>query len=70
MGEVLIPEPLIQFNPSFQKGETLNALIEQNLINLNLLKTFGAYSLYKHQIEAIKIGIQDSGFVVTHSNLL
>jgi len=27
MGEGLIPEPLIQFNPSFQKGETLNALI-------------------------------------------
>lgn len=65
MGEGLIPEPLIQFNPSFQKGETLNALIEQNLINSNLPKTFGGYSLYKHQIEAIKIGIQDKGFVVT-----
>lgn len=65
MGEGLIPEPLIQFNPSFQKGETLNALIEQNLINSNLPKTFGGYTLYKHQIKAIKIGIQDKGFVVT-----
>lgn len=65
MGEGLIPEPLIQFNPSFQKGETLNALIEQNLINANLPKTFGGYTLYKHQIEAIKVGIQNKGFVVT-----
>lgn len=65
MGEGLIPEPLIQFNPSFQKGETLNALIEQKLINSNLPKTFGGYTLYKHQIEAIKIGIQNKGFIVT-----
>ena len=65
MGEGLIPEPLIQFNPSFQKGDTLNSLIEQNLINSNLPKTFGEYILYKHQIEAIKIGIQNKGFVVT-----
>lgn len=62
MGDGLIPEPLIQFNPSFQKGETLNALIEQNLINSNLPKTFGGYTLYKHQIGAIKIGIQNIGF--------
>ena len=65
MGDGLIPEPLIQFNPSFQKGETLNELIEQNLINSNLPKTFGGYTLYKHQIEAIKIGIQNNGFIVT-----
>jgi ATP-dependent helicase YprA (DUF1998 family) len=65
MGDGLIPEPLIQFNPSFQKGETLNVLIDQKLINSNLPKTFGSYTLYKHQIEAIKIGIKDKGFVVT-----
>lgn len=65
MGEGLIPEPLIQFNPSFQKAQTLNELIEQNLINSNLSKTFGGYTLYKHQIEAIKIGIQNKGFIVT-----
>ena len=47
MGEGLIPEPLIQFNPSFQKGETLNALIEQKLINSNLPKTFGGYTPLK-----------------------
>jgi len=64
-GNGLIPEPLIQFNPSFQKGETLNDLISQNLINSNLPKTFGGYTLYKHQIEAIKIGVQNKGFVVT-----
>lgn len=65
MGEGLIPEPLIQFNPSFERGESLNSLIEQNLINHNLPKAFGDYVLYKHQIEAIKIGIQNKGFIVT-----
>lgn len=64
-GDGLIPDPLIQFNPSFQKGDSLNALTEQKLIHPNLSKTFGSYTLYKHQIEAIKIGIQDKGFIVT-----
>ena len=60
-----IPDPLIQFNPSFEKGNSLKDLDDQGLINKNLKKTFGTYNLYSHQTEAIKIGIQDKGFVVT-----
>lgn len=56
-----IPEPLIQFNPSFEKGNSLNDLP----VNAALSKAFGAYNLYKHQYEAIQIGIQNKGFVVT-----
>ena len=56
-----IPEPLIQFNPSFAKGKALKDLN----INKNLIKAFGDYDLYKHQVEAIELGIQSKGFVVT-----
>ncbi|MFA5300787.1 MAG: DEAD/DEAH box helicase, partial [Lutibacter sp.] len=60
-----IPDPLIQFNPSFEKGNSLQDLYNEGLINQNLVKTFGSYTLYSHQTEAIKIGIQNKGFVVT-----
>ncbi|SEQ03180.1 protein of unknown function [Hyunsoonleella jejuensis] len=60
-----IPDPLIQFNPSFKKGNSLKDLFDQGLINKNLIKTFGDFNLYSHQTEAIQIGIQNQGFVVT-----
>lgn len=61
----ILPEPLIQFNPSFEKGESLEELVQENTIHPNLLKTLGKYRLYKHQVEATQIGSQDKGFVVT-----
>ncbi len=60
-----IPEPLIQFNPSFQKGESLQDLVNSGEINQNVLTAFGGYNLYRHQIEALKLGISGKGFVVT-----
>ncbi|MET6989139.1 DEAD/DEAH box helicase [Sediminicola arcticus] len=60
-----IPDPLIQFNPSFKKGKSLQDLYTEGLINKKLGKSFGNYNLYSHQTEAIQIGIQNKGFVVT-----
>lgn len=60
-----IPEPLVQFNPSFQKGDSLESLANQGLVHKSLHQIFGAYDLYKHQVEALKIGIQEKGFIVT-----
>lgn len=60
-GNGFIPEPLIQFNPSFEKGISLNELP----VNQNLSKAFGNYILYKHQTEAIQTGIENRGFIVT-----
>ena len=60
-----IPEPLIQFNPSFQKGESLQDLVNAGEIHQNVLTAFGGYNLYRHQIEALKLGISGKGFVVT-----
>ncbi|RBP32795.1 uncharacterized protein DUF1998 [Oceanihabitans sediminis] len=64
-GDGFIPDPLIQFNPSFKKGDSLQDLYNQRLINKHLIKTFGDFNLYSHQTEAIQIGIQNKGFVVT-----
>ncbi len=61
----ILPEPLIQFNPSFERGQSFDELIQENIIHSNLPKAFGSYRLYRHQIEAIKIGVQDKGFIVT-----
>jgi len=61
----ILPDPLIQFNPSFERGESFDELIQEDRIHPKLSKAFGSYSLYRHQVEAIKIGIQHKGFVVT-----
>lgn len=60
-----IPEPLIQFNPSFDTGETLTDLVKEGKVHADLPVIFGSYNLYKHQVEALKIGTQGKGFVVT-----
>jgi hypothetical protein len=60
-----IPAPLIQFNPSFQKGESLADLVGSNEVHPDIETAFGAYNLYRHQVEALRIGNTGKGFVVT-----
>lgn len=61
----ILPDPLIQFNPSFQKGESFQDLISEGVIQTELPKALGSYNLYRHQVEAIRLGVKDKGFVVT-----
>lgn len=60
-----MPEPLIQFNPEFAQAEPLQNLVEKGEIHEDLPSIFGDYRLYQHQFQAIKIGLQNQGFVVT-----
>lgn len=60
-----LPDPLVQFNPAFQSGIPLQTLVSEGVVNRELPKVFGDYTLYKHQIEALKLGIAGSGFIVT-----
>ncbi|WP_346760370.1 DEAD/DEAH box helicase [Agaribacillus aureus] len=60
-----IPEPLIQFNPSFAKGDSLESLVSERLVHKDLPRIFGSYKLYKHQVDALKIGLSSRGFIVT-----
>jgi superfamily II DNA/RNA helicase len=62
---VFLPEPLIQFNPSFQPGESIEQLIDEGIFHPDLKKIFGAFNLYKHQVEAVKKGVKGESFVVT-----
>jgi superfamily II DNA/RNA helicase len=61
----IIKEPLIQFNPSFQKGVSLEDLERSGEIHTNVKTAFGIYDLYRHQVEALRIGMSGKGFVVT-----
>lgn len=62
---VFLPEPLIQFNPSFQAGESIDQLITEGVFHPDLKKIFGTFNLYKHQVEAVKKGVNGDSFVVT-----
>lgn len=61
----LWPEPLIQFNPTFEKGRLLSALVEEGHLHAELDNIFSGFSLYRHQEEAILLGAGGKEFVVT-----
>ncbi len=57
-------KPLIQFNPSFEISGEINNSELANQVNPTLHKIIN-FPLYRHQIEAIKLGINDKDFIVT-----
>lgn len=61
----LWPEPLLQFNPSFEPGDTIINLCHSGLLNPQLELLFKGYKLYRHQIEALELGIKGQSFIVT-----
>lgn len=61
----LWPEPLIQFNPSFEISGSINELADEGILRPELKDIFKGYSLYRHQIDAIKLGVKSKDFVVT-----
>jgi len=61
----LWPEPLLQFNPAYELAGSVTEIAESGLIHGATADIFKGYSLYRHQIEAIKLGIAGQDFVVT-----
>lgn len=61
----LWPEPLIQFNPTFEKGTSISELADKGIIDKQLNHVFKGYDLYKHQGEAIQQGTAGKSFIVT-----
>lgn len=59
------PEPLIQFNPSFEMGDTLHELCNKGVLHSELGNIFSGYRLFRHQVEAIELGSREKDFVVT-----
>ena len=60
-----LPEPLIQFNPTYKAGISIDELSTIENIHLDLKKMLGKTHLYHHQVEAIKKGLKGEGFIVT-----
>jgi len=61
----LWPEPLIQFNPAYKFGSEISALIDSGILDKELANVFKDYKLYKHQVDAIKLGASGKSFIVT-----
>ncbi|MBF0238118.1 MAG: DEAD/DEAH box helicase [SAR324 cluster bacterium] len=61
----LWPDPLIQFNPSFEDYGEMDDLVKQGILHTEIKDIFAGYKLYKHQVEAIRLGVQYRDFVVT-----
>lgn len=66
----LYPEPLVQFNPSFESGGKVEDLVNNGVLvrefnNIFYDETGSSWSIYKHQAEAIIKGNEGKGFIVT-----
>jgi superfamily II DNA/RNA helicase/very-short-patch-repair endonuclease len=66
----LYPEPLVQFNPSFESGGKVEDLVTAKILvedfnNIFYDETGKSWSIYKHQTEAIIKGNEGKDFVVT-----
>lgn len=66
----LYPEPLIQFNPTFQSGGNVADLVNAGILSKHFNDIFydiegKPWSIWKHQEEAIKQGKKRNGFIVT-----
>lgn len=61
----LWPEPLIQFNPSYSSGERLVDLCSKEILHSDLKEIFSGMTLYKHQVDALRLGSAGKDFIVT-----
>lgn len=61
----LWPEPLLQFNPAYQKFGSLDELTSQKILHPTIRDIFQGFTLYRHQVEAIKLGTAAKDFIVT-----
>lgn len=61
----LWPEPLVQFNPTFERGRPLSTLVKEGHLHTEIDNIFSGFSLYRHQEEAIVLGAKGKEFIVT-----
>lgn len=61
----LWPEPLIQFNPSYERNLSVSDLVSEGILVSELEQIFKGFELYTHQVEALRLGAKRKSFVVT-----
>jgi len=72
---LLWPEPLLQLNPSFEPGRSIDELVAQNVLHPDCARIFRAKAhendlgramrLHRHQDQAIEIAAQNRPYVLT-----
>ena len=63
--ESMCPEPLIQFNPSYESGASVEDLAAEGVLAPAMSSVFGDFALHRHQEEALRVGSAGKSFVVT-----
>src|SRR5581483_11826947 len=61
----LWPEPLLQFNPSYEMAGSVADIARTGILHPGVTNILKGYSLYRHQLEAIKLGTASKDFIVT-----
>ena len=61
----LWPDPLLQFNPAYEQAGSIEETTQAGTLHQAIPSIFGGYSLYWHQLEAIRLGVAGKDFVVT-----
>jgi superfamily II DNA/RNA helicase len=61
----LWPEPLLHFNPSFREAGPVRTLVAENQLHPDFAHIFHGYTLFQHQTDAIRLGLDGRDFVVT-----
>ncbi len=61
----LWPDPLLQFNPAYEQAGTVKDIALAGELHRSMPDIFKGYSLYRHQLEAIRHGVAGRDFIVT-----
>lgn len=61
----LWPEPLLQFNPSFEMAGGFDEIEGLETLHPEMRDIFKNYKLYHHQVEAFRLGASGKDFIVT-----
>ena len=61
----LWPQPLLQFNPAYEQSGSVDEAVSSGLLHDDTRHIFAGYSLYRHQYQAIELGVRGTDFVVT-----
>ncbi len=61
----LWPEPLLQFNPAFEIAGKVEDLCRDGVLHSDIANIFKGYSLFKHQMDAIRLGLSKKDYVET-----
>jgi len=61
----LWPDPLLQFNPAYEQAGSVEDIAQTGMLHHAMPDIFKGYTLYRHQLEAIRLGVAGKDFVVT-----